>query len=141
MNADLFHPPVCCLRSGGQYNGGFFRGKQAFTSLQAQRIYDSDVQLVINMLLELECSRINSANIWSVAVYYSKHNTLLQRKIVDSLLKSPQLWRTGISINEDGKRSWSSGNDFIKLRGSEKLKIVIMGLLSQQPTSWSSMII
>jgi hypothetical protein len=81
-----------------------------------------DIASVVNTLLKLDYSRIKSANIWSVAAYYSRHNTLLQRKIVDSLLKSPQLWRTGISVNKDGKRSWSSGNDFVRLRKLRKAK-------------------
>lgn len=81
-----------------------------------------DIASVVSMLLKLDYSRINSANIWSVATYYSRYNALLQRKIVDSLLKSPQLWRTGISINKEGKRSWSSGKDFIGLRRLRKAK-------------------
>ncbi|SEL62388.1 SIR2-like domain-containing protein [Chitinophaga rupis] len=81
---------------------------------------DENTVSIVNMLLELDYSRINSPNTWSVAVHYSKRNTFLQRKIVDSLLKSPQLWKTGIFINKDGRRSWSSDNHFIRLRRLRK---------------------
>jgi len=87
-----------------------------------------DIASVVNVLLELNYSQIKNRNTWSVAAYYSTHNTLLQRKVVDSLLKSPQLWRTGISIDKDGIRSWSSGNGFIKLRKLRKAKDSDKGL-------------
>lgn len=81
---------------------------------------DDDVKVVEEELLKLDYASVESVNLWSVAVYYCGQRTSLQRKVIDEIIKSPQLWRTGISINEDGRRSWSSNEGFIKLRRIRK---------------------
>ncbi|PUZ21297.1 hypothetical protein DCC81_25140 [Chitinophaga parva] len=71
-------------------------------------------------LLKMDYGLIKFPNLWSVITYYCKKNRKLQQKVIGELLKSPQLWRTGISLTPEGKLSWSSNSDFIKLRKLRK---------------------